>query len=156
MDNFSRMSRGRFYLALTYLVWSLLPHFHILIHSHAGDSHFHAAYSATEVETANRVLETLASESGNSEQSAGFGGIHKPDTRYSAGSATGGISRPQSGSELHGHFLEDPNLAGLASPIQSISPSSVLAPSNPRSYQDPSVRAVRPASARGPPAFLPA
>jgi len=154
MEKLGRMARGRFYLALTYLVWSLLPHFHVLIHSHAGDSHFHAAYSATEVETANRVMETLGTGYSDTGSQAGFGGEAKPASSSTVGSSSGDISRPDPGSELHGHFLEDPNLAGLASQAQSIPSRSFLASPAASRYQEPSFCGIGRPSARGPPAFV--
>lgn len=155
MEKFSRMARGRFYLAMTYLVWSLIPHFHVLIHSHAGDSHFHASYSATQVEMANRVLETLGPEDAEATP-ADFGGNGIRNSTAPAGSSSGDISRPDAGSEMHGHFWEEPNLAGLASLSPAAPLRADLVPAASPLYQDPSLRVILRAAARGPPALPPA
>jgi hypothetical protein len=155
MEKFSGMARGRFYLAMTYLVWSLLPHFHILIHSHAGDSHFHASYTATQVETANQVLENLGSED-EAAAPADFGGKAKRLPIDKHGSSSGEFSAHAAGSELHGHFWEDPNLAGLVSESQptllcGFPVSQALFP-----YLAPALHDIGYADARGPPDSLPA
>lgn len=156
MGKLGRMGRGRFYLALTYFLWSLLPHFHVLTHSHAAGSHSHASLSAAQVDLANRVLENLGpAELPDAEAAEVGGGLTAGDVRPPGGSHAA-LAPVRSGSELHGHFWEDPNLAGLVSRDHALPFCAALIALAFASYASPSLRILHRAAARGPPALLPA
>ena len=58
MEKLSAMPQGRFYLAFAFFIWSILPHFHLLVHSHKGGTgnHVHPSFSAADLPMANRIL----------------------------------------------------------------------------------------------------
>ncbi|MDQ3000643.1 MAG: hypothetical protein M3Y08_05220 [Fibrobacterota bacterium] len=161
-----RMGKGRFYLALGYLIWSLLPHFHIVNHSHAGGSHTHASFSADQVRLANQVVDNLDPAELASPESPGFGGeaLPKASSRVIGpqGSpedfATGlhALSSQNADAGRHGHFWEDPNLAGLVSGVSRVTFTVAPALIALTRYLAPTLRSLRSAPARGPPCFLPA
>jgi hypothetical protein len=67
-----------------------------------------------------------------------------------------GLKAGQSDPNLHGHFWEDPNLAGVASSIAAAAAIAALILAAAAAYPTPDLRALRRFPARGPPAFLPA
>jgi hypothetical protein len=121
MEKIEGMARGRFYLALAYLIWTILPHFHVLFHSHAGGAHFHATFTPTQVRMANRVLDGLGPSALATAQEADVGGeaaqaasadpLAEAATAWAPGAAA--LSAGAAGSGLHGHYWEDANLAGI-------------------------------------------
>lgn len=150
----ARHPRARFYLALVFLIWSVLPHFHVLIHSHAGGPHVHASFSAEETDLANRVLE-------------GLGPAGLPDADSETGAAADGAMRGRasagetalaSGGEAasHGHFWEDANLAGAAALPASALPAVLVIALILARYLPPGLRPSGAAPARGPPSPVPA
>jgi hypothetical protein len=147
--------RVRFYLALGYLVWALLPHFNLIYHTHAGGSHFHATLSPTQVKQANAMLEALGPAALAEAATPEVGGL---DLAASVASTfTGAALRAaDAASGLHGHYWEDANLAGLASfPGFSLITAALLLLAMIR-YQGPLFRFAGKLTARGPPSLLPA
>jgi hypothetical protein len=164
MKTLRRTGKGRFYLALGYLIWSLLPHFHIVNHSHAGGSHVHASFATEEVNLANRVVDNLDPAVTASSKPAEFGGEALPRASL-AGSRPDGFPGasaigvhalvPGNGDAgRHGHYWEDPNLAGIVSGFSKVHSAAAFAHVAGDAYLAPSLRSLRSAPARGPPAFL--
>lgn len=144
--------RARFYLALGYLIWALLPHFNLIYHTHEGGSHFHASFSPAEVAQANQVLDALGPAALADAGTPEVGGL-EPAATAVAGAAS---MAADAASGLHGHYWEDANLAGLASlPGFSLIVAALLLLAMIR-YQAPLFRFAGKLTARGPPAFLPA
>ncbi len=156
----ARDPRSRFYFAFVYLVWSILPHFHVLFHSHAGSGpHHHASFSPAQISLANRVIDGLGP--------AGLAGASEPDV---GGEETNAVSVPRAlqatmayavagesalapgrDAFLHGHYWEDANLAGVASlPGFSVLAVVMIAFVAVR-YLPPGLRPSGAALARGPP-----
>jgi hypothetical protein len=161
-----RNGKGRFHLALAYLIWSLLPHFHVLFHSHAGGAHFHATFDPAQVSLANRVMDNLEGSGLRGAAMAEVGGEALNASQRPAGveslsiPALGlgdtGLKAGQADPNRHGHFWEDPNLAGMASSIAAALAVAALILAAAAAYPSPDLRALRRFPARGPPAFLPA
>lgn len=146
----ARNPRIRFYLALGYLLWSILPHFNLIYHTHAGGSHFHATLSPTQVAQANRVLEALGPAALAATVPTEVGGLE-----LSVASVGGALlAAADAASGLHGHYWEDANIAGLVSlPLLSLLLSALALLALAR-YQAPLFRFAGRLTARGPPAFL--
>ena len=150
MDALRRIGKGRFYLALGYLIWSLLPHFHIVNHSHAGGAHVHASFSTDQVRLANQVADNLDPSEMPSPEAADFGGealpkasSHATPPEESPESFSTGLHRlssPTADAGRHGHFWEDPNLAGLVSGVSVVPFFIVLAVFVLAAYLAPSLR----------------
>lgn len=159
-----RIGKGRFYLALGYLIWSLLPHFHIVNHSHAGGSHVHESFSTDQVRMANQVVDHLDPAETASSKPAGFGGEALPKAPVADSRPEGSpqdfpigahaFSQENAEAGRHGHYWEDPNLAGIVSGVSAITFAAAHAHSAPVAYLAPTLRSLRSAPARGPPAFL--
>lgn len=145
-----RISAGKdphaaFYVALAYLLWAIVPHFHLLIHSHAGGAHSHAALTGAQVRLANRVLDGLgpAGLSATGE----IGGMEIPTVR-AAGEPTFAVGSDRA---LHAHFWEDSNLASLASlPLFALACAALLLFFASR-YLSPALSLQGSALPRGPP-----
>lgn len=145
--------RTRFYLALGYLLWALLPHFHLTYHSHAGGSHFHATLAPSQIQQANQVLDALGPAALAEAATPEVGG-EALTAMAVVGAAV--ISAADAASGLHGHYWEDANLAGLAAlPYFQLLIAALLLLALFR-YQAPMFRFAGRLTARGPPAFLPA
>lgn len=163
-----RIAKGKdpkaaFYFALAYLLWSIVPHFHVLIHSHAGGAHSHAELDGAQVRLANRVLEGLGPAgfaasadgelSGQESPSRSAAGVSAEEARPSlppgeTALAAGGDAG------LHAHFWEDTNLAGTAPfPAFALACAVALLFLAAR-YLPPALSPAGAAPARGPPAFL--
>jgi len=101
--------RFRFYAALGFLLWSVLPHFSAYVHSHrpGKEAHSHRSLSKTQVELAQRLAVSAGEAFGEGALSPAFG--------LEEGNAASGIPIPQGPalSEspwlLHGHFQDDAN-----------------------------------------------
>jgi hypothetical protein len=166
MQRLNKMAKGRVYLALAYFIWSLLPHFHILFHSHAGGAHVHASFSTAQVAMANQVLDNLAPGElpGAAETEIGGEALASPCPLQCAPEAAAmaiaageaGLHPDSTDPNRHGHFWEDPNVAGLASGISTLPFLSALILAAPAAYLAPPLRAIGLFPARGPPAVLPA
>jgi hypothetical protein len=159
-----RIAAGRdpqaaFYLALAYFLWAIIPHFHVLVHSHAGGAHSHAALSGAQVRLANRLLDGLgpAGLAGSAD-----GDIGGQETSASGGEPRGRAVAPVAGetamaagneAHWHAHYWEDANLAGAASlPIFALACAAALLYFAVR-YLPPALGPSGSAPARGPPAF---
>ncbi len=130
MEKLGDMARVRFYLALLFFIWSITPHFHLMVHSHAGGeaSHVHLSLSSADVAMANRALEALGPTTLN-----GGKDDEIPSQEASAASVPAGSELANSGAVLsafdaalkaipvndfkHSHYWEDLNLVGMASLI---------------------------------------
>lgn len=145
--------RTRFYLAIGYMLWALLPHFHLIYHSHAGGSHFHATLAPSQVKQANQVLDALGPAVLADAAMPEVGGEALPALAIAGAAA---LSAADAASGLHGHFWEDANLAGLAAlPGFQLLIAALLVLAMLR-YQAPLFRFAGRLTARGPPVFLPA
>ena len=139
-----RDPRASFYAALAYLLWSIVPHFHLLIHSHAGGGHSHAALTGAQVRLANGVLDGLG-PAGMS-FAGDIGGCEAP-----VHAATEPALADGSGGVLHAHFWEDANLAGLASLPAFLFAAAAFLVSFLSRYRAPALSRPGTALARGPP-----
>ena len=123
MDKWARLPKVRFHLALAYLIWSILPHYHLLVHSHPGGdgAHTHLSFSAAEVGLANRALEALGP--------AVLAGDTRAEFSLEPGDAAAGkasvaahaiagetaLAGSTGDGNPHSHYWEDANLAGILS-----------------------------------------
>jgi hypothetical protein len=165
MHRLGRNGKGRLHLALAYLIWTLLPHFHLLYHSHAGGAHFHASFDAAQVSLANRLMDNLEGSGLREAPMAEVGGGEvnassrpkgvEPLSILALAAGEAGLKAGRD-ADLHGHFWEDPNLAGMASSMVAALAIAALILAAARAYPSPDLRALRRFPARGPPAFLPA
>jgi hypothetical protein len=163
MHRLGRNGKGRLHLALAYLIWTLLPHFHVLYHSHAGGAHFHASFDAAQVSLANRLMDNLEGSGLRDAAMAEVGGgernasqrpkVVEPLAILALAAGEAGL-KAGGGANLHGHFWEDPNLAGMASSIAAALAIAALILAALAAYPAPDLRALRRFPARGPPAFL--
>jgi hypothetical protein len=138
----------RFHLALAFLIWSLVPHFRLIIHSHggAGDGHAHAALSAGEIELADQALQALPSAE---PREFGGGPVDSPGPIAGAGGESW-----NAGPELpaHAHFHQDTNTVS-ALPVRLASAASPSSDSShPPLYRAPVPAVPDDRPARGPPA----
>jgi hypothetical protein len=162
----SRVDRGKlpFYLALGYLIWSILPHAAFRVHEHAGGSAAHAhlsfhdaglrvgaAVTANPPELAPSLFGSADSMESPAQTSSGV----------SAGSGLESLdplepraAHPQSfkpENPRHGHFTEDDNiLAAGITVARSLLPVPHPVP-GPASVLSPLLPYSGPATARGPP-----
>lgn len=140
----------RFYLTLAFLVWSLMPHYRLRVHTHGGsaDSHDHATFSAEGIALADHALQALPDA-----EPLEFGG--EPALPPSA--STEGCSWTSgAGLSAHVHLQQDLNSVPVVF-LHSVSPKVPLAAKvHDLRYRPPTsaVPAHRPA--RGPPASFPA
>jgi hypothetical protein len=142
-----RDPRTAFYLAVGYLLWSIVPHYHLLIHSHAGGAHSHAALTGAQVRLANSVLDGLG-PAGLSAGADDIGGVEAPVPMSGEPTLASG---PRG--VLHVHFWEDSNLASLVSlPGFALLGADFLAAFFSR-YRSPALSLSGLAFARGPPAL---
>lgn len=166
-----RISRTRFYLAFAYLLWSIVPHFHLLVHSHAGGAHTHAALSGAQVRLANQVLEGLGPAVLSQTAETDFSGEETDDAEKplidlpgesGLSGLAGGSGHPVTEAILaaasagmrHAHFWEDANLAG-AVPLPAFAGLCAAFFFHAAfRYAAPSLKARAQSPARGPPALL--
>lgn len=149
--------RLRFHLGLAFLIWSLIPHYGFLVHSHAGGSHghFHNTLSKSDLAEANAVLETLEGP-----QPSGivvFSKAQEPK-RAQAPSQAGAPGdrkvRDTDTGNRHAHSWADANFVSLSSQSGWVLPD-VLPPLEAFDpYLAPDLIPVFDRPARGPPAFL--
>ncbi len=154
-----RISRTRFYLAFAYLLWSIVPHFHLLVHSHAGGAHRHAALSGAQVRLANQVLEGLGpavlSQTAETEISGEeTDGVEKTAACPAGHPVSEAILAAASAGMRHAHFWEDANLAGAVSAPAFAGLCAAVFFYAAFRYAAPSLKAWAPSLARGPPAPL--
>lgn len=146
-----RDPRFRFHLALAYLLWSILPHFHVLFHSHAGGApHFHASLTSAQTALANRVLDGLGAADVRGMSETEVGGEEKAAPIAASGEADLGAGREG----LHSHYWEDANLAGVLSFPTLAAMAVVLVLFSAVRYLPPGLRPSGAAPARGPPSLL--
>jgi hypothetical protein len=147
-----RDPRFRFRLALAYLLWSILPHFHVLFHSHAGGApHFHASLTSAQTALANRVLDGLGPAGLQGMAPTEVGGEEKAAPVPAPGDVALAAGRDAS---LHGHYWEDANLAGALSFPTLAAMTAVLVLFFAVRYLPPGLRPSGAAPARGPPSLL--
>jgi len=174
MTKWSDLIRVRFYLALFYFIWSLLPHFHVVTHSHAGGNgfHSHARFSAAEIAFANNTLDALGPAA------LASGGLKGADNAEWMLEEKGSLFHsetpelPRPGSEVtalnrglkstnanafsHNHYFEDANLLGVLSVIILGLALSIFIPYSLRRIVNPFSIPFGFAFARGPPVYIPA
>lgn len=157
----SQGDRGKlpFYLALGYLIWSILPHAAFRVHEHAGGSaahthlSFHDAGLRVESAVAANPPEMAAGISGPAESVDSAASAEAIEAMAGSGGGPR-AAHPQSyrpENPRHGHFTEDDNI-----PAAGISVTRALPPVPhpvpvPASVLSPSLPYAGPATARGPP-----
>jgi len=171
MTRWSELARVRFYLALFYFIWSMLPHFHVLTHSHEGGNgfHSHASFSAMEIAFANNALDALGPAA------LASGGLKGADNAEWMLEEKGTLFHsetpepPAPGSEIsslnrglksttalsHNHYFEDANLLGVLTVIILGLSLTLLIPYFLRRIANPFSIQFGFAFARGPPVFIP-
>jgi hypothetical protein len=153
-----RLAAGRdrkatFYLAFLYFLWSIVPHFHLLIHSHGGGAHAHAELSGAQVRLANRVLEGLGPAGLQGSADGDQGGLETGARSVARGPGEPALAAGP-GHDWHAHYWEDANLAGQASLPAWASLAAALLAFLAARYRAPALGPTGPASARGPPFAL--
>ena len=149
------MASGReptlaFYFALAYFVWSIVPHFHLILHTHAGGAHAHAALSGAQVRLANQVLDDLGPAGLPDADPAEFGGEANAPA---AAPGEPALAAGAAGSP-HAHFWDDANLAGAASLTFFAALAAAILLFRLVRYLAPALAPMGPALARGPPVFF--
>lgn len=148
-----RIPRGpklRFYLALGFLLWAVMPHFSLTIHAHQGDGpeHGHSILDRAQLSLAENLSEAATVSYGASAVQAEFGlaefGLFIHATPDQPAFAASGL-------RYHGHYQEDANAVATYLfpnhkthlPAPAIASASLpVAPLNPSFLENP---------ARGPP-----
>ena len=141
----------RFYAALGFLLWSVLPHFSAYVHTHSRGQggHTHGSLSKSQVELAQRLAVSAGEVFGDSALSPSFGLSEEnvpAEIQVPHGAALSG-----SQSLRHGHFQDDANATSTPwTPGDRLihvppDPAPAAFPSHPL------LRAVRESPARGPP-----
>lgn len=139
-----------FFLAVAFLVWSLLPHYQLVVHTHPGDGdgHRHATLSKSQMELADRMALALAA-SGEDIRPGEFSGEALPGPSRPSGFPA---LAPSRGASAHAHFQEDANVSALASSLAP-SPAWPGAETGPSALPPaPDIAPIGVHSARGPPA----
>lgn len=153
MNSLQGNKRLRFHCALAFLVWSLIPHYYLVLHSHEDGErgHAHAGLTREDVESARHGH-------GHASHSTPVDGPgeSQPVEPLDAESALLALLKiSDAGEPLHGHIGEDPNLAGEALQADpSVSVSGLPAEAT-AGYNSPSLPILFPLGARGPPSRLP-
>jgi hypothetical protein len=145
----------RFHFAFLFLAWTLIPHFHLLVHSHAGGgrAHTHSELTKKDIRQLNRLEAAVE----------GTEGWDKPVERDSLPSAVSPVpAGPYSESTLadgdpsiwHSHSCEDPNITALGPQwdLHSQAPPQIV--ESVLIYLSPARAYIFPHPARGPPTSL--
>lgn len=110
-------SQLRFYLAMAFLLWSVLPHFSVYRHAHTGSSgHEHATLTPAQVQLANQVALALPADA-----EPDFGGESVPLSRSGAEEPS---LNPDPEVRIHAHFQQDPNVHAQGIAPRDIAPDS--------------------------------
>lgn len=174
LQSLRRNTGLRFNCALALLVWSLLPHYFLVLHSHKGGnaSHSHAQLARTDsqaahehaheaesitaenVALANQILAILESSKDEPEALGAQEKASKPheNAPITASEPDPNLAAGSSNSGLHGHIGQDPNLSGVVAiglPAPTAPPEVTPEPS---SYLSPELPSLLLRQARGPPA----
>jgi hypothetical protein len=143
MRNLRRNAGLRFYGAIAFLIWALVPHYFQVLHAHNGGdrAHQHADISRADIQRAQHGHAHAQAPETRPEQ--GFQPSEAPGSVLLLSAADAG---------LHGHFGKDPNLAGTLLDIEPVSPD--LPPSSQArvDYLAPALILFPLHTARGPPA----
>jgi hypothetical protein len=152
--------RAAFFLALGYLIWSLLPHAHFQVHAHADGELPHSHFSFHDLKLRNQTLVTAnpedasdaalgrATVSVSAESESADGGAH-------AGAAVERAFATEKGFKplnlRHGHFTEDQNILAIGMAMAAGEPAAPLRISLICSTLSPLLPYSGPTQARGPP-----
>ncbi len=161
MQIFRKALRLRGYLAFAFLLWSIVPHFQLITHTHTGGEkgHFHADLSKGDIANANLIFNTLegvasSPEEKNQDINTKENNNKRENTKASANLKTifAGVGLNAEGkSKPHSHYSEEANLASLASQFDNASPELDIIAYLEEYYQTPSVFGYSHFQARAPP-----
>lgn len=142
----------RFYAALGFLLWSVLPHFSLYLHAHGRDTqgHVHQSFSPSQVALAQSLAASVVAAYGEASLSPSFGLSDETSARRT-GSGAGETALASSPPSLHAHYQEEANatLTPWEAPARQVLPAP---PSVSPFRPSPAIlRPVRAVQARGPP-----
>jgi hypothetical protein len=151
-----------FFLALGYLIWSLLPHAHFLVHTHAdGDlAHAHTHLSLHDLKLRNETL--ISANPENAPDAAlerdfdpGAVGVEAASANACASTGWGQSPGPDRGLKAtvlrHGHFTEEQNILAAGLACTSPEPATLPRASGNFPTLNPLLPYSGPTLARGPP-----
>jgi hypothetical protein len=152
--------RAAFFLALGYLIWSLLPHAHFQVHAHADGELPHSHFSFHDLKLRNQTLVTAnpedASDAALGRAEGSVSQEPEPaDAATSAGAAVARAFATERGFKplnlRHGHFTEDQNILAIGMALAAGDPAAPLRISLTCPTLSPLLPYSGPTQARGPP-----